>query len=170
MANTIRKKAINELHTDTRILYNTLESKIIKEGNDSVSYDELSKAIGRDVRQEARGLLNTARKHIEREHHITLEVVRNEGIKKTTDYCGLMEKTTGHIGKQGRRTVSRVLNAINGQQLNSATAARLSQLGAINLFTRPKTVKRLEEHISSHERKELATAETLKLFTNTNQR
>jgi len=163
------KRAINELHTDTRILYNVLESKLIKEGGEIVTYDELLKAIGRDVRSQARGLLKTARKHIEKEHHITLECVRNVGIKRTEDYCGIMDKTTQHVRKQTRVTAKRVLNAINDKNLQNdekiLISAKLSQFGAIELFTRNKTTKRLEEHIKLHDGKELATTQTLKLFT-----
>ena len=82
------------MSTDTRILIDILEKALIKEANRSISYAELSSAIGRDVQGNARGLLKTARKHVEKENHIIIDTVRNEGLEVTEEYIGYLEKKT----------------------------------------------------------------------------
>jgi len=167
MAET-KRRAICEMHTDTRILYNVLETKFIKDGAAEVTYDELSAAIGRSVQVEARGLLATARKHLEREHALIIEPITGVGLKLTRDYAGVLDKKTAHIRRQSRSESRRVLNAISGKELDQSqqvqVAARLSALGAIQLFTKPAIPKRLTDYVAAHGSRELPTAETLKLF------
>ena len=162
-----KRKPINELHTDTRILINVLESNLVKGGKDTVSYQELSAAIARNVQNGARGLLNTARKHIEQEHGITLVCIKGQGVKKTNDLTGLLDQTTHHISRTSRKSVKRVLNAMPNIELSNtdrtAINARLSQLGAISMFAKPSSTKVIEGKVAELQ-KELPTAETLRLF------
>jgi hypothetical protein len=168
MEMTTKRKAINELHTDTRILFNVLETRLVDQKAERIGYDELSKAIGRDVQKQARGLLKTARKHIEEQYHILLEPIVGEGLKISKDYAGLLGKSTAHIRRQARGTAKRVLNGINGSEIDPEQkleiTARLSILGAIELFTKPKLPKKLMASIEREPAKQLPTAETLKLF------
>ena len=165
----ISRKPLNEMHSDTRILINVLESQMIRGDKEVVTYIELSKAIGRDVRLNAMGLLGTARKAIERDYHVTLETIPTIGVKKTTDYPGILDHTNQHIGRQARRNINRVVNAIaDGKELNNGQAlainSRLSLLGAIALFTKRNSIKKLETKVAENMNKELPIAETLRLF------
>ena len=163
-----KRKAINELHTDTRILMNMLTMKLVKEDADIVTYEELSKAIGRDIRNGARGLLATARKHVEQDNGIALVVVRDAGIKKTRDYPGMMDESMTGIRRRAARMTRRILGAVASDTLDddqqNKVSSRLSMLGVIGLFTRRKSVNRIEAKVREIGNKELPTAETLRLF------
>ena len=163
-----KRKAINELHTDTRILMNLLTVKLVKENADIVKYDELSAAIARDVRDGARGLLGTARKHVEQDNQIALETVRSVGIKRTRDYSGMGDKTISQIRRNAARTTKRMLRASVNDTLDdeaqARVASRLSMLGLFGLFTRRVSLNRLEAKVREIGNKELPTAETLRLF------
>ncbi len=163
-----KRRSINEISTDARILINVLEKRMIKEGDEFVSYEDLSKAIGRDVRNGARGILQTARRHIQGDHGVIIRSVRGEGIKKTSDYAGVMDSTSKGISRKAKRTMKEVVNAVAGKELSNeqqiGVNARLSQLGAIMLFSKPKATKKLESAVTQNANNELPTAETLKLF------
>ena len=153
-----------EMSSDARILYNVLEKGLIKEGKEIVSYKELSAAIGRSVQGEARSLLGTARKLIKRQHKILLEAITNEGIKKTDDYEGALDKSRDHIRRTARHTIIDVGQAMNGQPINPIIAAKISTMNAMVLFAGPKVPQRLIDRIEQEKLKELSTAETLRLF------
>jgi len=164
-----RKTAINELSTDTRILINVLKAELIHNKHDFVSYKTLSVAIQKDVQKEARGLLSTARKHVQDEHHILLRPVIGKGIKKTDDLVGEAERSTKSIGKKARRAAREIVNAAQDKVFNNGEEthlnARLSQLGAIAIFAKPKSTGRIEQRIKELNIKtELPTKETLRLF------
>jgi hypothetical protein len=167
-----KRRAICEMHSDTRILYNVLENKLIKDKQEQVTYQQLSAAISRDVQSEARGMLATARKNIEQEHAVIIEPVIGIGLKVTVDYAGVKDKELSGIRRKGNRAHKRLLNAIAGKDLDDTVqldlAIGLSTLGAIELCTKPTTRKRLGTYIESHGRKELPTAETLRLFAGDN--
>jgi|GEM_PF-3934064 len=74
----MEKKPIKEVSADARLLYQRLAKM---EVGDFVSYKELREIIGRDVQNEARGYLNTARLMCEREESKTFGVIINEGLK-----------------------------------------------------------------------------------------
>jgi len=162
-------KAINELSTDTRILINKLTTAFMKDKQDFISYGELSAAIGRDVQNGARCLLATARKHVQKECGVLIRPVIKEGLKLTGDLIGEIDRTSHSIGKKAKRTMSECVNASKDKPLTNEETiglnARMSQLGAIVLFTKPKASRRLEEAIKNMTTpSEIPTAETLKLF------
>ena len=159
-----KKRGIFELSSDTRILYNVLEKNLIKDGNELVTYKELSDSIGRNVQGEARGLLGTARKMIQNQHKIILEVVMNEGIKISENYEGVIDRATSHVRRTVRNTSKTVGNALNGQPITATVAAKFSVMNAIELFSRPNMPKKLIETIENNKLRELSAAETLKLF------
>ena len=163
------RRTIGEMSTDARILYDVLVSRMVKGGEDFVSYADLTKAIGgRNVQNGARGLLCTARKNIERDYNLLLESVRSEGVKKVEVLSGVVEGTVRHIGRMSRRTVSRVVNAAADRDMSNdervEVGVQLSLLGAIQQFTRPKARKLLEGKVKANESKELSTADTIRLF------
>jgi len=162
-----KRKGPFELSTDTRILYNVLEKSIIKEGKESVSYKELTASIGRDVQSEARGLLATARKHIQREHKILLETVMGEGVRKSEDYKGAISKIKLHVHRTVRHRTREVANAVADKEIDSELSADLSIMGVLELFARPKIPEKLLAAVSQKKLRELPTDETLKLFQGT---
>jgi len=164
-----KRKAISEMATDTRILCNVLESHLIKEGKDFVSYDDLNAAINGDVQLEARGRLATARKYIEREHGTLLECIMGQGLKRSSDRCGTLDTATKSIKRKARRAVRRVVNTlgkVDESDTSTLTAVntRVSLLGAIVMFASNKAQKKLTEKVQANQAKELPVGETLKVF------
>jgi len=153
-----------ELSSDARILYNVLETALIKEGNELASYQQLSAAIGRDVQKDARGLLATARRLVQNEHKILLEAVQNTGIKRSDDYEGAADKTREHVRRTIKRRAKEIGQAINGKDVTPILAAKLSIMNVIMLFSQTKAPQRLIETIQQRKLKELSTADTLRLF------
>lgn len=164
------KKTINELHSDTRILINRLESAFTTESRDFISYAELSQSIGgRDVQGSARGLLITARKHVQVSLKCLIRTVRNEGLKKTDDVIGEIDNTAKHVGRAVKRTIRECLVATDGKEMENQQSvefhARMSQLGAIAVFTQKKAASRIEGKIKElNIHSDLPTAETIRLF------
>lgn len=170
-----QRRTIGEMSNDARLLYNYIVKRIIKEKVDAISYGDLSAVIGgRDVQGPARGLLQTARKNVEREYHLYLETIRGEGIKRSLQVAGLLDATGRHIGRVTRRSIRRAVDVVAHQKLPQSEqaniAARLSALGVIELFSRKETTRRLEGQVDAQKPSELPTAETLRLFSNGNEK
>lgn len=159
-----RRRVPSELSTDTRILYNVLEKGLIKDSREIVPYSELSEAIQRDVQDGARGILQTARRHIQKEHRVLLEPVINVGIKKTDDCEGVIDRCLGHVNRTVRRKSKEVNNAINDMEIDSSLAAKLSIAGLTELLTKRKAQKKLKAVLEERKIKEISTNEALKLF------
>lgn len=156
-----------EMHQDTRLLIAYLTERFVKEGKDFVSYADLTAAIGgRDVQREARGLLTTARKHLNREHGIILEAVPNEGMRRERDIPVWLGKGRKQMGRAARKRSATALNALADNSLDNAAKKRacmeLSLLGAIAMLTQPKALKQIEAKVDTSSPKELPTADTLK--------
>ena len=160
----VKRRGPFELSSDARILYNVLETGFIKEGRDTITYKELSAAILRDVQQEARGVLSTARRLVENQHKILLEAVTNEGIRKTEEHEGAMDRTHAHIRRMAKQTTKRVGNALNGKPVTPSLAAKFSTMNAIRLFSGPKVPQKLLNTLQERKLKELSAAETMQLF------
>lgn len=76
------KRSIPELSIDTQTLERHLAT--IEVGG-SVSYDDLSKLIGRSVRNGNSHLLASARHRLQRDQSMVFEPVRGEGLKRLDD-------------------------------------------------------------------------------------
>jgi len=166
--NEVTKKGIAELSTDTRILIQQIESRLVDKQVETLTYDELSKAIGRDIKQ-ADHLLRTARRHAEKNNNVLIDVVIGVGLKLTDDYSGNLQRATEGIRRRSKRQLVRTIRALSADE-NVGTSelteinTRVSVLGVINEFTRPKTIKKIREKVQANSSKEIPTAETLQLF------
>ena len=166
---TTKRKPPFELHADTRILIHVLHKAYIDEGRDFVPYGELNRAIGgRNVQTEAKGLLETARHHVEKEDRIKIVTIRNEGMKVTLDYSGCLKYTRDRVRRALRRESRTIINAMDNKQLppeqRQEIMAELSLSGAVQLMTAPKMPGRLLEKVKDNAENLLPTAETLRLF------
>lgn len=169
----ISNKPPMEISADVRILIGYIETKMLKEKQDVISYHELGQLIGRNVQHNKnRGLLATARKRVEKTNNIIIKTVYKVGIKRSDDLVGVLYDTRTCFRRRIRKQTKRVLNALNdGTERSPDTMVELnaefSLLGAIGLFSKASAQKKLIETI--HDRKttgELPTIDTLKLFTN----
>ena len=169
METAIKKKSLIELSNDARILINLIERRLIKERAERLTYADMSAAIGgRNVQREARHLLATARRAVQRDHCVLIDTVTNEGICISTDYSGLINKNQRHVRRMTRRTSRVVLNAIKDKELDESQQlelmAGLSQCEALLLFCGPKAPEKLLAKIKANQNSQLPTADTIRLF------
>ena len=169
---TVKHRTIGDANVDTRILYDFIVLKLVKEKEAFLSYAQLNASIGgRDVQGDAYGMLRTARKRVDKDFHLLIETVNREGIKKSESVYGALERTIKHIGRSSRRTSKRVVNAMVDREMDDEQRIKagigLSVLGALEQFSKPKAQKLLEVKVRENQAKELPTAETLRLFAGT---
>lgn len=169
------KHTLCEISTETRILHNLLEKVLLKEERPLVTYTELNAAIGRNVQQEAAGLLQTARKNVEKEHGVIIDVVRSEGLKLTNDYAGVLDQQSRQIYRKAGKHSRRVLRAMMNQEdlpreQRLRITERLSTMNAVRLFSKRTVPPQLTAYIKKHDvSQELPVAQTLKLFSSNGQ-
>jgi len=156
-------KSIAEISADTRLLY----QRLLKLRYDEVvTYDELSRILGRDVRKSSRSNLTSARKMAIQDGIVT-DAVRKVGIKRLTD-----ERTVECTGTVMRKRIRRAchrsarrLTAVRfdnlSDNLKQIHNAELSQLGALAEFSKDKVTKRIRSMVGSAENEQLAIAQTL---------
>ena len=163
-----KRKDQFELAADTRILINVIEKGLIKEKKEMLTYAEMSAAIGRDVQNESRGNLETARKHVAKNNRVITATIRNVGIRLTENFSGVLSFTAKKMRDCKRRDCKLVQNAIIDKELppeeRVELMAQFSRLECAGLFIKSKISQRLLECIKERGPKELPTAETLKLF------
>lgn len=133
-----------------------------------VSYSALSAIIGRDVTKAARGVLDAARRTVQRDTRIVFDVVRTEGLRRLVDpeIARSGDVTRGKIHRAASRGIKRVSCAdydklADGDKV--AHNASLSMLGAVKLFTTRRAVRKLEEATGIAQSK-IPIRETLALF------
>lgn len=144
----IEKKQIStELSANTRLLITALKRL---EPGDEVRWPELTRAVGRDVRSDARSALESARRVLLRDEKIRFGVVRGVGLRRMTD----LEVATS--GDAALRSISRKANREKKkieavQRPEDLPAGAMTQmhthaalLGTLAYVTRPKEVQRLE--------------------------
>jgi hypothetical protein len=156
-----------EKSNERRILENYILMKLIKEEVPLLTYDDLSRSINRDVRKDARSLLVSSVRTVEKENKIIIETVRGEGIKVSKAVTGYLEDKNRRIGRMAHRAVSTVTNAIAGGNVEDdekvSVFSRLSILGAIHLFCRKSSIKKIEGKVEI-KNGQLPAKETLELF------
>lgn len=155
-----------EMHADTRLLIAYLRERFVKAANDFVSYADLTAAIGgRDVQKEARGLLMTARKHLNHNDGVLLIAIHGEGLSREMKIGAYLDHHKRRIGRQARQKAANAvaaleLDGVTNEERRSA-CLELSMLSAIAALTQPKARKQIEGRINANNPKELPTAETL---------
>lgn len=155
-------KGIREKSADTSVLENKLRSVAI---GDTITYSELSKALGRDVRQFCYGNLVTARKTLVGEK-IHFDVVAGQGLKRLDGVAAVM--SAGSYVDRAKNAASRGMKVLQNvefaelpEDAKKQHLAKSAQLGAIKLFGSSKAEKRLTQAVTSQP---MAIGETLKLF------
>jgi len=151
--------------TDTVIIENIFSQCKVGE---TVTYDELSKAIGRDVRKFASGSIQTTLKTMLAEHNMVFGNEKNVGyvriandtvVNSVNDYDA---RQTQRISKRSLQKLSTVNFGELSEDGKKKHIVASSRMGAIAMFSQKSAVKKIESHIkdSSH----LPIGETLKLF------
>lgn len=159
-------QTIAQTSVDARLLYERLVTLNIGE---SISYAALSAVVGRNVQDEAHGILRTARRMAEREDQIVFGTIVGEGLRRLSD--PEIVDTGDHAMLRLRRTARRGANTVtavgdfnalpNDKKIKHNTL--LSLLGTVAAFVRPSVMKKLETSVANNAGK-LSVGDTLKAF------
>lgn len=158
-----QKKGIQAKSADTLIIENRLRET--KPG-DIVTYDELSKLLGRDVRAFCQANVRTARHTLEAES-IFFDCVRSEGLKRLTsnEAAFASDSHRERISSAARRGLRHLRYVPFDELEDEAKRKHLTmsaQFGAIQLFGSSKATKKIESAVK--DTAPMAIGETLKLF------
>ena len=157
-----------ELSADTKVLRSVLEESKV---GDVVTYAEMSKAIGRDVRAFAMGAINSARRILLNEQQYVFECIPKVGYKRLDDRSIVksMERDRRHISKYSGRSLKKLecvaFDGLTKDEQKSHTVAA-AQFGVLRMMSNATATKRIEDRAGKADTATLAIGETLGLFTN----
>jgi hypothetical protein len=151
---------------DTMIIENILsECKV----GETVTYNSLSAAIGRDVRKFAMSALATARKTVMVEHNIVFDVEHNVGYVRlagdavvvcVSEYDRMRIQRTSKRSLQKLATVK--FDELNDEHKRKHVVAS-AMMGAVAMFSHKSASKKIEAKVTNAT-SSLPIGETLKLF------
>ena len=118
----------------------------------TVSYRQMSVAIGRDVQKEARISLLKARKLVEKETGARFETVIKVGVKRLAahDLPGIGTHSRRRIGALSRRAYARLMNISNNDitpEIERRLHAERAHLGAIALVSKETSHVKIEDAV-----------------------
>ena len=154
-----------ELSADAKILRSVLEEAAV---GDTITYEQLSTAIGRDVRKYAISALGTARRGVLQDKKFVFGCEANVGLVRLND--SQIVKTTESDRRRLQRTAKKSLTklavvdfaALPEDQRRSHIVAS-AQMGAIAMFATRSSSKKIEAKVNGSSAV-LPIGETLKLF------
>ena len=157
------KRTIPEASSDTRFLYQRL---IKVEAGETITYDELSKEIGRNVRK-ARYLLASARRMALSNDRVVFGTIRGVGLRRmdNSGIVGSVESRTKRIRNQARKGLKE-LGCVDGELSRDDTVKHnvgVSVFSVLSEITKPKSIKRLEGKVEATQAS-LPLAKTLDAF------
>lgn len=153
-----------EKSADTKVLEHVLaEMKV----GDLMTYESLSKSIGRNVREFALAALYSARRSLQRNKRMVFACEDGVGIKRLDD-SGIVDSVEfdrKSLLKRANRTMDKLgcvnFEGLTEDQKRKHTAAA-AQMGVVAMFSSKASTKKIESKITG---KPLAIGETLNLFT-----
>lgn len=170
MSTAEKKKPLFEASIEARLMADRFAKAAIGE---TVSYDELTKIIGQNVRgQHIRARLHTALKRVLRDNGIVFAVVANEGYKRLADgeLPKLGEVSIRKIGREANRTMKKMGCADFSKMTNAELAAfnaSASHLGLLAEVTKPRVSKAIEA-ATAKTQQQLPTAKAIEAAFSTN--
>ncbi len=158
-------EVLHEKSSDTKILETVLkEAKV----GDTITYEALSKAIGRDVRTHAQGALNTARKTM-LGNGFVFGIERTIGLVRLNDVqiVDSIESDRLRVQRIGKRSITKLgkvkFELLDNEQKRKHTTMA-AQMGAITMFALKSSTNKIESNVKANS-ETLAIGETLSLFT-----
>jgi len=141
--------SIQKISADAEMLIGLLGGVVV---GDIIAYAELTQAIGRDIQDEGRGVLNTARNRLLRDERMVFETIREVGLRRSSD-SDIVANTGTQTLRRMRSTVRRgklYLDAI--QDVEKLSQEELRYLNAqkgvlsiVKMVASSKKVKQLEQ-------------------------
>ena len=156
---------IHEKSNDTKVIESVLaEAKV----GDLITYEEISKAIGRDVRLFAMPSLGSARRILLNERKFVFGVEKNIGYRRLND-SEIVDASVSDrqkIKRAANRSIKKLsvvaFEVLTGEQKRQHTAAS-AQFGAIAMFASKSATKKILTKVNDT-KEVLAIGETLKMF------
>jgi hypothetical protein len=158
------KGMLFEKSSDTKILEDTLRQVAV---GDMATYENLSKAIGRDVRTFAIAALRTARHGLIKEGFV-FGVEQNVGLVRlnSTEIVKSTEMDRKSVHRKVNRTLSK-LSVAKYDELDDENKRKhvtmSAQMGALAMFSAKTATTKIESKVTG-DSKVLPVGETLKLF------
>ena len=153
-----------EMSADAKILRSVLQES---EVGQTITYDELSRAIGRDVRQHAISALGTARRGLLRERGYVFGVERNVGLTRLSDE--LVVDSIESDRRRLQRTANRSLRKLETvkfdelpEEKKKAHVVASAQLGVLSMFSKASSARKIESAVK--DQTSLAIGDTLRMF------
>lgn len=153
---TTQKPPMFQISVDTQLIVDRLEKANV---GDRITYQEMGKIIQRDVQNEARCILDSARRILMNQKRVVFETVRMEGIKRLADnelvHTGENTRTQiRRITRRGLKKLACVQNfdgLTNVEKIKHNTEA--SVLGMLHQMSKPKTAARIESRVAEKDNK-----------------
>lgn len=153
-----------EKSTDSRVLEMMLSEL---EVGQMLTYDDLSKAIRKDVRLAARAALQTARDALLRDRKMVFGVEQGKGVVRLNDeqIVESSEADRMRLNRAANRAI-RKLEAVEFAKLSDEHKQKhivySAQMGAVSLFSGKKTTRRLETKVTNGQG--INIGDTMQLF------
>ena len=156
---------IHEKSADTKVIESVLaEAKV----GDMITYEQLSKAIGRDVRQFAKSSLDSARRSLLNAKNYVFSVEKGVGLKRLND--NEIVDASEDDRKKLRRAARRSLKKLSVVDFDNLTPDKKkqhivasAQMGAVEMFANKNATKKIEAKVNETS-KVLPIGETLRMF------
>ena len=161
-----KRFVIGEMSVDARLLYERIVKAAV---GDTVTYEELSAVIDRNVQGAARSALNSARARAKRDDSMVFGTIMNSGIKRLDDIeiVGTSEAVMRHMRRTARKQVGTLASIRDFNALPNDVKVRhnasVSIMGALMQATSAKAVKTVEARVTMTQQP-LALAKTLDAF------
>ena len=154
-----------EKSADTKILISVLGEAAVGQ---IITYEQMSKAIGRDVRQFAFNAMRSARLALLRDKQYVFGVETRVGLKRLDDsqIVDASESDRRRLKRTANRAISKLAvvkyEALSDEKKKQHTVAS-AQMGAIAMFSGKSASNKIASNVNAS-KEQLAIGETLKLF------
>jgi hypothetical protein len=154
-----------EKSADTKVLEHVLSEVAVGE---MVTYEQLSKAIGRDVREHALPSLSSARRGLLNQKKYVFGIEHNVGLRRLNDsqIVDASESDRAKLKRAANRAISK-LAVVNFDQLPADKKRQhtiaSAQMGAVAMFAGKTATKKIASSVNDS-KTTLAIGETLKMF------
>ena len=154
-----------EKSADTKIIESVLSEC---EVGGLVTYEALSKSIGRDVREHAISSLGTARRGLLKSKGFVFGIERNVGLIRLNDSAIIKstERDRVHLQRTAKKSLRKLsvvkFEGLTADEKRSHVVAS-AQIGAIAMFSTKNSSKKIESKVNG-DSKCLPIGDTLKLF------
>lgn len=147
-----KKKSVGQISIDAQTLIQRLEQQADMNDYSIIPYRDLSELIGREVQNGARGILETAKRHLLRERQELFVTVRGVGIVLADNdrVIAQVKRRNKSACSSSRRAAKESMAAhietMSSDQRQQFLGAQ-SLAATVELMSKPSSVKRIEASV-----------------------